>query len=777
MNLKNTLKFPLVGGHGELDSFGNLYVKKETGLWRIDRNDNYEKITKGGSTSGGQSLASIKEKAKLEEVDISSCSWWTETEKGVFWCVSTTKNSRGSWFYQIHTEAGEIEPLSILVAPNYPPRLLFRSPSGPEVLFFDTGTFKAIDWNTKAARNIRTGHTNYDGIFCPSLLAIASVPCDEQCWTWMYIGTKGSSLSAEDSFWTYLLNIKTGVVTTIFNIGLHPLITIQPYLTLAVESQPGYSSTYWIVLVDWNPYSGSSLATKTLPNSRIKRLLRLDLDSLGMDAKFKFDASSNRLYCLGLSSITRFSNVFSISSSSSPRKMLYPPPITSFRPDMSLFLDPSLCSLPHDLQLRHLGSKTTWNIHYDILRHHDALKTPEGVDKLKKIVETSSLPSSSISAFLNFLYFSSPAYITDPTASFVPVCHCLQLCNQIGMSSRLSQHLLWMLERKIVPGLQRDFLISKILTFWFIEQDPSPESIATYSITSPLMGILASRYREIAQEGEIEEALKNFDFNAVTTPVSQLVGLGSSLTAFLSPLSSTKLLKPKIYAFPPYMASQPLEWVENLSIPSPTTPPNDPLSYIFSIEGRGTGGVVCNSLLLYAQWKWFERLVKMGANCVEVKTQHVVMPPELSPSALIAILSVPHGTYREVLTIPGLSTIDLAIVYRFIEQFQLPESPAFANFVEECKEILFSAVDENNCIEKLRMFWEAGIELKSRLFIDTLEVVRSNCEKLTMKAIMGLPFQLLAVVYAYENNPERFKSTKFSSIAGDLKQSLSVFEP
>lgn len=54
------------------------------------------------------------------------------------------------------------------------------------------------------------------------------------------------------------------------------------------------------------------------------------------------------------------------------------------------------CRLPHDIELHHSTSNTSWKVHRDILRHHECLKNPEGVDRMSSVIKHSRLPSSSM---------------------------------------------------------------------------------------------------------------------------------------------------------------------------------------------------------------------------------------------------------------------------------------------------------------------------------------------------------------------------------------------
>lgn len=796
-----------------------LLLPEGGALWSVSATS-VEKVAIGGG--GERELTTEGQKMRFAEAKLNGP--FCKVNEGLIWGIhrSTTKNV----LYQVDLTSGEVEailvgtkdakssqegffltsPLSkdqkkAIVCDPDGPITSMMGPKGPIVYFHDNQELRLADLTTKTISkpaDASGAFIHHPSIFIPcietphALYKASSPPADtippptdNRRLTWK---TKFSPPS------TSLIDLDTGDTAVLFDCALHPLASLSPRAVLAIEmvDKPDEQNKKdcYVVFFDWTlpkDLESSPVIVKSEENrylqskDRIQRFIRLPQEYCEK-SRFFFDPQSNTLFTSPDpgTSISRYANVFRITSkrSNGGSHTVYPLPMfrkSTFSPDLaSLVLDQreGLYCLPSDSETTHSVSNTMWKLHNDILRHHTGLNSEVRVRKMASVIANSGLPSPSISAFLSFLYFSPPADLSKPIDAFMPICHCIQLCNQIGMGNYTTSYLLWLLEKKIIPKLPNEVLLQNILTLWFIEQDPSPESIATYSESSPLMSLLASRCRKYVTEAEIRNALANFDFQKASASVAQVCVLSSSLTSLLSSTSSTKLKKPELSSSAPWMPSQPLKWDDQISVQSRTPPSDDPYAFVFTIEGFETGGVVCSSLLLYPQWKWFEKLIKTTF-CEEVKTRHVVLPSSFTTTSILAILSAPCGTYREGDAAKYLTQKDMAVIYRYTQQLLLHESPCFAKLASECHNILESSVDDNNCVLKLGEFWESGIGIHFELFAHTLRKVRDNYDAITLNVLTKIPMVLRTIICKFVD----YKGDDFIAYASSLIQSIEALEP
>lgn len=791
VNLKETKILAGAGTGSFLDARGALLIFEAGALWRVESKDMSKKKIAGGGTRW---ISTVGEKIPLDEIrfpttrnDWSGC----ETEEGVFWCA--TIRSFNS-LLQVDTHKGEVTVLFLnagngcaggggyfgeeaTTAPKatvYQPRGPLVStigPNGRQVYFRDYNNQRVAELRSKMI-SVPWGGAPNGYLSDPSLLR----PSKKMSFGQASPGTSPTSIgsrlawvSVQDNYHTRLVDLNTGQNVLLFQSRMRPLLTISSSLTLAVQQEG--NGMVWIVGVDWS--LPSDLASSTtivqssesqylIPNERITRLAQLSNVFNAWNCNFWFDSSSNRLYCdLSTNGITTFSNLFKIRSKivNDNNRLIYP---SFMQADLSKLLTKG-CTLPSDLKLTHSASNTSWNVHYDILGLHESLKKKQDIVRLAKIIRESKLPASSISAFFNFLYFAPPTELTNATESFMPVCHCIQLCNQIGLGTDATSCLLWLLEEKIMPKMSNEALLQKIFRLWLVQPDSSPESIATYEKTSPLMNLLASRCRKYISEAEIQEATNHLQ--KITAPMARVV----ELCYFLYSTSLSALVQPELSPLPPSIPMQPLEWDEKLEVAS-LTPPKDKHAYVFKIEGLKTGGIICNSLLLYTQWKWFERLCK-AQNSEEVRTRHVTLSKYFTPSALHAILA---SCYRTFSPARSLSTVDMAVVCLFSGELQLSETTCFAELIEICHETLHSTVNDANCLEKLQEFWTAGFDLQQPLFVDTLKTVFKNRNSITLGGLSKLPLRLRVLVGASLDHTKARTPDDFVAIATALEQSLDT---
>lgn len=798
INLSEVLSVTAQGNAPYLDSLGGLLFTESGRLWRLSSQSSEKKCIAVG---GDQELKIEGARKAIERTKLDG--YFCNVAEGVYWGLQYSKAlmkvdiamgesealvtgsntphaGRGGLF---GVEDAEDERKALVNWPCGPLLCLEGPQGGPQVFFYDWRSLRVADVNKKEIRTLNSVPKGviYDpSRIRPSRKIVSELenhyPDQTKATNALLSDTMTTWLTHASEDATYLVDLVTGDCVLLFERKLHPLMALSSTLVLAVEV---YGEGR-VVLVDWtlprDLQSSPSIIKSAesryqLHSNSIEPLLHLP-GVLGDWTSYCFDIASNQLCCFSEGVITRYSNVFKITKNND-HGIIYPfdaPSSERFIPDLGNLVLPD-CPLPYDFQVTHSASNTSWKLHYDVLSHHHCLTTPNDFDRLTRIIRNSSLPPGSIEAFLRFLYFSPPVDLTNPIDAFMPLCHCIQLCNQIGMNSDSVNYLLWLLKMKIVDNLSKDALLQKMLTLWFVELDNDPEIAATYSESSPLMSLLASRCRTCVSESEIVESLENFSQhfpNGLSR--GRIAALGMSLASLVSSRSSKKLMTLESSPYPPSMGQQALVWDENLSVSS-RTPPSNKYSYVFTIEGIETGGIICNSLLLFPRWRWFERLCKFEGD--EVRTRHVVMPPHFTIKSLVCILSVLYG---KQLDLDSLQSTDILAIYRHAAKFHLTEILYFDELVKECRNRLFSTVNDGNCLEKLAEFCDAGIGLESHLFVDTLRIATQNQSRITLSGLSRLPLRLQVLISAFMASNRHGNDENFLSFATALDQSIQTLE-
>lgn len=411
-----------------------------------------------------------------------------------------------------------------------------------------------------------------------------------------------------------------------------------------------------------------------------------------------------------------------------------------YKPDFSRLLLPD-CPLPYDFEVTHAASQTTWKLHYYILTKHDGLETNDKVDQVKKILEKTNLP---IHTFLHYLYFSIDA--DHLTLDCTKLCHCIQLCTLTGIDP---SHLLWRLNEHL-PVLSSEALIQFTIEMWLANQN---ESDSNWLQSSSMMSLLVLKCRKYVTSAEIEQALFNYDFSKVSLGVPQLIKLSSTITSFLSPYSSTNLILPHLNASPPKMVlpgfsrHKDSKLVPDLQFGKRTW--QNKYSWAFAAQGD-TSNVLCvNSLVLYPQWKWFEKLVK--SNCLEARTRAVEMPKHLTYQAMQIIFdTIYQSASHKSIQSHSFAEKDLAVIYRFRDELMLSVSFIFADIFKEGLKMLSLPVNRHTCLKMLGLMWDAGLGLSSPLLASALQTTHENRHSLTVAELSILPLPLSLVLCAYD---------------------------
>lgn len=547
-------------------------------------------------------------------------------------------------------------------------------------------------------------------------------------WTWAnetYGTTDGTTKACR------LVNLSTGRIVPFYGKWLIPLFTMWPRKTLAVG--PGTASTdpHLLLMVDWNPPS----AYNPSPSPSVSTIASLPMNAL----HYSFDTTGYQLHCFGEQKVFSYPNALHIY----PAR--FEPQSRLFSPDLSALLRAQQYPIPYDLVLSQKATKSSWNVHYHILQRHDGLETPQKIDsKLVPLIENSTLSSDSILFFLRFLYFDRSLDSGDSNNLFVQIIQAIELCREIGIDARYLHFILG----QVVADISNADLLRHIMDLWTLSPDPE---------TFPAMGVLANRCRKHVTDEELLEALATFK-SVATSPENYLVG--AKMILYFSPSSAKPVTVPYISDYLPSISPLPLYWDESLSS-LPSAPPDDPSAYIFVIDGKeDQGGVLSYSWLLYPQWKWFERLV--NSNLEETKTRRVVLSARLTPLMLLAVLSVPHGTYSGAATLHELSLEEVTTLYLHSDELQLGNSPSFRQFLNDCRGLLYETISKENCIQRAIEYWEQGISVKDHLSLHTLRIIASILPTMLVPAWLDIPAGLQHIIATYFKHGA--DSKEFSSL-------------
>lgn len=270
-------------------------------------------------------------------------------------------------------------------------------------------------------------------------------------------------------------------------------------------------------------------------------------------------------------------------------------------------------ALVSDFKITHNESKKTWNLHLAVLEYCGLRgKT----DRLREIVETSSLPISSIELFIDYILQKALfiEYNQRKTEEWIEV---LILCQQADIEH---SSLLFILRDNLetlsgVAGVDR--ILSLLDTFW-------------HNSDLAIRKLLAFRALRLAQIlGVLLKNRTSPNDNIIPFILSLSQDNDSSLNLQLTPVERH--------------GSTELCWHKNvLDSASLLESPTD-----FVVTRGEQEFIVVKGWLMYTQWRWFAGLVNSGF--YEARTRTVQFAHSLSPKAMMAILRAAHApNFREL---------------------------------------------------------------------------------------------------------------------------------
>lgn len=320
-----------------------------------------------------------------------------------------------------------------------------------------------------------------------------------------------------------------------------------------------------------------------------------------------------------------------------------------------------------DFTLFQKSTGTSWNLHSQVLLFHPGLK----LEWLKKVILESSAPAASIEAFLRYLYFDDTAN-TDDKHSCMLLAYSMLLASQIGLDdSRLAIDF-----SACATALSEQDWCDVLIEVW--ESDNWQES--DYVVQYLVAGV-------------------NLDLIKRRMPIS---GLAFDKLASLGVLLDEPCDIPSISQFG--LAEAP--GLPSIPIFSVRTPPNPASLLVYSSDfifvSQETNGesysVRASSIHMFAQWKWFRRLLKINHRAAETR----VIRLNLSVFVIKAILEPLHGGRRTPLLEEECEILlQNAKLFGLISPDNLPIAP-FAPLINQCRDACFPKITEDNQFKLLQ---------------------------------------------------------------------------
>lgn len=671
-----------------LDLAGNLYIGREAaGIWRVEP---YESKATLFSGAGNTFLKTVGQKEAKEDaliemtfgLDASGCPGHVLATN--YWSDQILKIDTATAAVEVLSGASKRQQIDGSIDTASYSNLLavaaISDTTRPRILTLSAGLVRVLDVNARTVSTLKTESKLYR-LFHPSLLRPFEYNEMSSILPLPYQRGRNAWAVTTDQL-SVLLDLDSGSLVPLHSAMLYPLVTFSPQMTLAIEFSEELEEA-WIVLVDWSLSSAHQPPHQTTNHTQatqIRRIAKLPGKFKGsMDHQFVFSPKTNQLYSLNRSkvrlSITRYSNVLRDLTS-----LLYRSTLKSTDSNGTFLADalPLLnCShFPGDISILHGASLQTWNAHSEVLKKHTGLETLDKIkSRLLPVVRASPLPYSSIDTFMRYLHFSR-AGEGNSDQSFVEICNCVELCQAVGLDTSA---LLYDLSQRVVAEMSDESLVRHLLERWNLEHSSSP---ADASKMSTIMIIMARRVHERVSESEAKAIISAVEASSQALSTERSSRLNASLIGLIYNSTITGFKQPESFETVPNMRSVPLKWDETLSLAS-MAPLEDSQDFVFGIEGLENGGVICKAWLLYAQWTWFQRLVK--SKLEETESRRITMPSWVSPRALIAILAETHGSLSRA-HLERLEPIEMQDLIEHSSMLHLDQSACFAPLLMWCRE-------------------------------------------------------------------------------------------
>ena len=384
------------------------------------------------------------------------------------------------------------------------------------------------------------------------------------------------------------------------------------------------------------------------------------------------------------------------------------------KPDVPTIDHTILIDYPHhtfDLTLQHGLSGTSWNLPLQIARQLGI-----ATETLISTVKNSSLPESSIGAFIRYLCLSTP----DPQPSrqsIVRFSHISHLLVLIGLDT---DHVLNDLDRALLNMPYED-AIHGLLDVWI-------DDVVEWSLDNALIHVLVARIRS----GQIDK------FTEIST--TRLSTRIFPLCMFVS--SSRELVPcPKDPSPREWRPEGPAESVIPSSEISSVHPSASDMIFIIKLDESSSLMISESLVVLLPQWLWIRRMFESGGS--EAKTRACHLPAWLNHRIFMAILRTLRGYHPRLGQEDALALLEHAAELDLSNSLRAPLEP-FVKLLSRAKDTCFPPITEENCLSHLDGYHRLGMTVELN---QTLEFIVSVMSSLTGDQIFRISPELIIMIH------------------------------
>lgn len=322
--------------------------------------------------------------------------------------------------------------------------------------------------------------------------------------------------------------------------------------------------------------------------------------------------------------------------------------------DLTSFINhPSLRNF--STAITHAPSSSTWMVSFDLLRSiHPELNE----DLVKAAVRNSTLPVSSVSAFIDCLHLSPLPKDLGWRNTLLRWYHILLLMNKSNISAA------WIVREftlNLWPSLNSDALRGFLLdALWHLDEK-WPQDLG--AIVDMLFGFPSPQHATASSKEDSE-------------PSSRLAALR-----------------------PTGLRSVFLSWEEMSWPPAPSSLLKRSSDFAFSMRPPNDQSlaIVGNLFFMYARWRWFKRLVDDPNSS---RSRVALIPTWMTQTMLTAILEVIHGDYHAL-----LSEQEAVVLLEHAHEVSLVDDEytalaPFGGLWTYCLELTFPGIDDLGILGK-----------------------------------------------------------------------------
>ena len=340
------------------------------------------------------------------------------------------------------------------------------------------------------------------------------------------------------------------------------------------------------------------------------------------------------------------------------------------------------------------------------------------LERLKTVVRVSSLPPTSVEAFILFLHHKYP-----PKVDWVQLCivwsHITYLWREIGLTSKDA---ISTFGSMVVPLLPAEAACTALVDMWndtqtnWTREDPVIQHLTAH--------VVKHCFQDFAKFVTLQLTDKN-------------ITLAMNVTEF----EKSPVAMPTYSGVKQGLKSISLEWKSLSFPPAPKSLLTRPVDFVFSLgePNDQSIAVVADSRYMFLRWGYFKRLMAFG-NGIEKTTRHAVMPNFMSPNMLISILECVHGQLSTLVDEEDAVTL---LEHRF--EFDLVSAqdvpfPPFQQLIQHCMGASFPKISETNCFAHLERAHRAQMPTRVE---EALKFIVASNPLLRANALLSLPLDLI----------------------------------